>query len=499
MTSAGNNDAQGSATGPSSPARYHPAPCLPALTRRIVLGAAITSLTSLTPFTAHADLNLVPGMTPAEASAAAGTQLVYETLLNKSSTTTLTPDEQSLFEETRQLVQTSNEQQGNGPTQFSLGLTEEGLRKALQWVAAEELTTPGTMATKTTSGQLTSVAARLTALKLGATGFHMSMQDNGFPDTALAMNRHDPRGGGGASADSVSGIDFSKLGGFVNGSLGFGTKDPTTREDAFDYGNSNLTFGADYRVTDKAVFGAALGYTEYEADFNSTKSVTDGSVKSSAFTGSVYGLYDMAPFSLDGILSLGGNSFDIVRHIKYPSNNPGVPPTNEVAYGSTDSFQYAFSFGGGYEGHRKALTYSGLAHLNYLHADISGYTETNAHAFNLQLQDQSVTSVTTSFGGQASYAFSKSFGVLVPEGSLLWYHEFSNDSRNVQARYVADPLASNYLSAPTDNPTRDYFSLGVGMSAVFQGGIMAFLHYETLIGLNSITSHLFTGGVRLEF
>jgi len=498
MSSAGNHDACGSAAEPP-PARHRPTARLSAVYCRITLGAVAAGIITLAPLSARADLTDVPGLTPAEASAAAGTQAVYTALLNKSSTTTLTSGEQSLFELTRELVQTANEQQGTGPTQFSLGLTVEGLSKALQWVAAEELTTPGTMATKTTSGQLTSVSARLTALKLGATGFHMSMQDNGLPDTALAMNPDDPRGGGGASADKVTGIDFSKLGGFVNGSLGFGSKDPTAREDAFDFGNSNLTFGTDYRLTDKAVFGAAIGYTEYEADFNSSKSVVDGNIKSSGVTGSIYGLYNMEPFSLDGIFSLGGNSFDIVRHIKYPSNNPGVPPTNEVAYGSTDSFQYAFSFGGSYEGHRKALTYSGLAHLNYLHADISGYTETNANAFNLQLQDQGVTSVTTSIGGQVSYALSERFGVLVPEGMLQWYHEFSDGSRNVQARYVADPLASNFLSAPTDSPTRDYFSLGIGVSAVFQRGLMAFLHYETLLGMNSITDNLFTGGVRLEF
>ena len=142
------------------------------LARRRVGGMLGVASFILAPAAARADLNLVPGMTPAEASAAAGSQLVYETLLNS---TNLTPDQQRLFETVRSLVEASNEQQGSGSTQFSLGLTVEGLRKALQWVAAEELTTPGTLATKTSSGQLASVAARFTSLRHGVTGFRTSL------------------------------------------------------------------------------------------------------------------------------------------------------------------------------------------------------------------------------------------------------------------------------------------------------------------------------------
>lgn len=457
------------------------------------------ALIILAPLAAHANLNLVPGLMPAQASAAAGTQLVYNTLSSRGS---LTPGEQSLFELTRELVETSNEQQGSGPTQFSLGLTVEGLQKALQWVAAEELTTPGTMASKTSSGQLASLAARFTAIRHGVTGFQVSLLNDepfDFKHAPLML----AMGPGGDMSGLASGSDdsrgFSKLSGFLNGSLGFGSKDPTSREDAFDYGNNNLTLGADYRLNDNLVYGAALGYTSYKAEFDSSKSVVDGSVKSGAYTGTLYGLYYLDSFSVDGAASLGASSFDIVRHIMYPSNNLALPPTNEVAYGSPDGNQYTLSVGGNYEGNRQSTGYSLQAHLNYLKASIGGYTETNAHAYNLQLQDQHVTSLTSDLGGQISQTMSRSFGVVIPEATLVWHHQFSNDSRQVLARYVADPLAANYLAAPTEAPDRDYFSLGIGVSAVLPRGMQAFVHYETVLGLENISDHLFTGGVRLEF
>jgi uncharacterized protein YhjY with autotransporter beta-barrel domain len=468
-----------------------------ALVRRCACGIPGLALSIVAPTAAWADLNSVPGMTPAEASAAAGTQLVYETLLNRSN---LTPDQQRLFETVRELVETSNEQQGSGPTQFSLGLTVDGLRKALQWVAAEELTTPGTLATKTSSGQLANVAARFTALRHGVTGFRTSLMNNDPNNMGQIMLAS---AGGNESLAGLTGGDsiqnFSRLGGFFNASLGFGSKDPTEREDAFDYGNNNLTLGMDYRAADRLVYGGALGYTSYKADFNSSKSVTDGDVKSRSVVGSVYGIYTLDAFSVDGVASIGDNHFDLVRHIKYPSNNPAIPATNEIAYGSTDGTQYSVNFGADYENHLDKLTYSTQAHVNYLKATINGYTEQNAHEFNLQLEDQSIKSLTSIVGEQVSYALSRGFGVLMPEASLMWYHEFSNDSRLVLARYVADPLSANFLAAPTDNPDRDYFSFGIGTSAVFAGGLQAFVHYEALLGLSNISDNLFTGGVRLEF
>lgn len=449
------------------------------------------------PAGAWADLNLVPGMTPVEASAAAGSQLVYNTLLNR---TNLTPDQQQLFNAVRELVETSNEQQGVGPTQYSLGLTVQGLQKALQWVAAEELTTPGTLATKTSSGQLASIASRFAALRHGISGFRTSLMDNDPNSMGQVMLA------AAGDSDTLAGLaggrdirDFGRMGGFFNASVGFGSKDPTQREDAFSYGNNNMTLGVDYRATDRLIYGAALGYTNYEADFNSAKSVADGSVKSHGFTGSLYGSYQLDAFSLDGVLSMGETGFDLVRHIKYPSNNPGVPATNEVAYGSTNGNQVSVNLGGNYENHRDNLAYTTQAHINYLNAAVNGYTEQNAHAFNLQLEDQNMTSLTSIVGEDISYAMSRPIGVLIPEASFMWYHEFSNNSRLVMARYVADPLSANFLAAPTDNPDRDYFSAGIGISAVFAGGLQAFVHYETLLGLSTITDNLFSGGVRLEF
>ena len=71
----------------------------------------------------------------------------------------------------RELVQTANEIRGSGATIASLGQDLEGLGLALRWTAAEELAAQGSMATEFANGQLSNLAARLSALRFGARGF----------------------------------------------------------------------------------------------------------------------------------------------------------------------------------------------------------------------------------------------------------------------------------------------------------------------------------------
>jgi len=50
----------------------------------------------------------------------------------------------------------------------------------------------------------------------------------------------------------------------------------------------------------------------------------------------------------------------------------------------------------------------------------------------------------------------------------------------------------------TDAPDRNFFNIGVGLSATFRGGVSAFVSYETVLGLENITRHSVTMGVRKE-
>ena len=251
--------------------------------------------------------------TPLEQSAARANQRVFDDFSARlASNGTLNPSELAVFETTRELVHTANELQGTGPTEFSLGLDQENLGFALRWTAAEEMAAQESLTGETASGQVSNLAGRLSALRFGASGF--SVVASGFNATdTLYANNWAPRGGG-ASADA-QGDSFSRLGGFINASFGYGNKDATDAENAFDFDNTEFTFGLDYRLKRYLVVGGAIGVTNSEIDFDSAKSIVDGGIKTDALFLAAYGLFSNDRFYLDGSITLQSADFDITRRI----------------------------------------------------------------------------------------------------------------------------------------------------------------------------------------
>jgi outer membrane lipase/esterase len=141
---------------------------------------------------------------------------------------------------------------------------------------------------------------------------------------------------------------------------------------------------------------------------------------------------------------------------------------------------------------------SPVARINYFHGQIDAYSEQGAFGLNLALDKQNFESLQTSTGGQISYPLSQSFGVIIPQASFSWNHEFLNDSRNITAKYSADPNGVTF-NATTNSPDRDFFILGTGVSGVFLEDVQLFFNYQALLGYSRVTSHGFTGGIRLEF
>ena len=145
-----------------------------------------------------------------------------------------------------------------------------------------------------------------------------------------------------------------------------------------------------------------------------------------------------------------------------------------------------------------ALTLTPYGRAEYVHLEIDSFTERGAIGLDLFVDRQHVDSLQTAFGGRVAYSINAPFGVIIPQGSVEWRHEFLNDSRSVTAKYAVDPF-NTFFVIPTDNPDRDYVALAAGVSAVFSRGISAFVNYETALGLRDVTLHGFTGGVRFEF
>jgi outer membrane lipase/esterase len=437
--------------------------------------AAYGTTESTKPAPTNSILAATPGLTSLQSVTGAGVQAVCDGLKSQGFSSTPNPQsaQQDLFNQCNAMVQNGNQIQGNGQTGNSLGLGSAGLGSALQNVATEEMATPSKISTNTLSGQVSSINSHL------------------FDLHKLNL--------GGGSGDDEGSLIANRLSTFLNVVGGFGDINGTAQEDAAKFNNAGMILGADYRITDHFLSGLAFGYSHLNADYQTNIDVAGGNTNADVYNLSLFSTYDINDFYVDGSFTYGWSDYNVSRRVVVLNKNQGsTGGANSVATSNPNGDQYSAALGMGYNFHRAALNMSPIARVNYFNGQIDAYSEKGAYGLNLAVEKQIFQSLQSSLGGQISYAFSQSFGVITPQASFSWNHEFMNDSRKITARYSADP---NFISfnAITNSPDRDFVILGTGASSVLQGGVQLFFNYQTLLGYNRVTSHGFTVGARLEF
>ncbi len=361
---------------------------------------------------------------------------------------------------------------------------------AIQQLVPSQLASQGNYSIELQHNQFMNITSRLAQLRAGVTGASasdLSLNFDGQPELtkSLASLRSATRGGA-ASADEAQ--PSSRLGFFINGSGSFGDRNTTVDELGFDFSTDGITTGIDYRVSDEMVFGGALGYVSTGMDFENTRGKQD--VK--GYSLSAYGSwYQSENLYIDGILSYSTNNFDMTRHIKFGT-------TDVSTQGDTDGSEYALSIGAAYEINQGALYLGPFARINYINAKIDAFQENSTSGVELSYDKQTIESLATLIGIQASYAVSTQFGVVMPHARLEWAHEFKHDSHNITAHFLNDP-ASGRFSIGTDDPDRNFFNLGFGVSAVFTEGKTAFVYYEKVLDRDNLNNNSVVAGVRFEF
>jgi outer membrane autotransporter protein len=432
-------------------------------------------------------------------------------------------EQYGVYGETAKLMATAAELLKQAPPDDnfgSLGLNPQGVGDALRGTAAEEVSAKSRASTDFSNGQLKSVANRITALRYGARGFSIAGLDGlptrgmpGIPEGTVL----------GAAGDPDPGSQtLSKLGGFVNGSYGWGTHDPTTFEDAFDYESIDVTAGADYRLRDDLVLGLTAGYAQNKVDFDA---IVDGGIDALGFSVGTFGLYTWKDFYVSGFFSYQRMSFDIDRFITYPSLNPNVPGVDTSTKGKTHSNAYTGTANLGYTYRFGFDTFSWTTgkpflvepygRLEYMSIDFDSYTERDNKAgdfFALRVDQQRVQSLELSPGLRLAAAFSLPFGVVFPYARGEWRFELDDKNRETTSQYsvpglqTAIPFLLN--SSKIDS---NYVSLTGGIQTILRGGrtrflggavgdrLSLFVEYQTYLALDNVDSSAVNAGLRYLF
>ena len=362
-----------------------------------------------------------------------------------------------------------------------------GLEEALAGLRQASTMIPtALLATRT---QLNNIGLRLLSLRRGgpaasAGGLSLNIEGQPAPVGLAASQGFSLFKGTGASADPSP---FGNLGVFANGLGTFGDQRSSSREPGFDFHTAGMTAGADYRVLPNLVLGGAIGYGSMKNEFDANA----GDVSAQGFALSAYAGFTLGGFHADGIFTYGWMYYDTERNIFVPTGRvtaKASPGGDQLAFGANTGYDWSFG----------ALTIGPSLRVTYVNVGVDSFTEKGGGAFNLRVRSQNQESLTTSLGGEVSYAISVPFGVLTPLVRFEWEHEYLGGSRLVSGTLVADSTQTLF-GIRTNNPDRDYFNLGVGLTGTFRSGVSAFFYYESLLGRDRITNHSFTAGVRFEF
>jgi hypothetical protein len=451
------------------------------------------------------------GYNALERAAAAANQATYNALVDSCGQGTCSASDLVVFENTRELVETANELLGTGgSTEFSLGLDQEGLGFALRWTAAEELAGQGSSQTKFTASQLSALATRLSVLRWGVSGLRRVdnyREDDG--DVRVADGGH--RLGGGASSDELAASH--RWGSFIDGSFGYGSKEPTVLEDAFDFDGQEITLGLDYRFSPALVAGVIFGYSDKEIDFDSSLSIVDGGIVSQGYSGILFGMLEGEHAYVTGSIGYQTLTHDTTRRITYPSLNHTVSSVDSTATSSADSSAFLATASAGYSIRLGTFAIEPSVDVTYSDTTVDAFTErsvdnlnqaTSNDPFNLFVGEQSIESLDVSPSLKMQYVFTPRFGAMIPYVIGRYHLQLSDDAREISARYAdaIDALAgvpgSNF-AVSTDEPDEEYYTAAGGLTLVFGNGLNGYLQYMKVFELDHYDDAVITGGFRYEF
>ncbi len=415
-----------------------------------------------------------------------------------------------LFVNVREIIHSANEITGDGPTLASLGADLEGLGFALRWTAGEEYAAQGSLSSDFVGGQVAGVATRLTALRAGARGFN-----------AIGIANYQPQNysdgyanasgilGSGASADS----DYGRWGGFINYDFGNGDREATELEDAFDYENSQITFGLDYRLNNNWVIGAVFGVSDQELDFDGGQSIVEGGMEAKGSSVMPFVMFQHTSWFASTALGLQQMTFDTERAIRYPTFNDDFSSADTVTVSSTDADMTSLFIETGYTFQKRAFAFEPFINIKYSNISVDEFIEDdiNDDAFDLVVQSQSINSLEYTLGAKIQYAITPSFGVFVPYTTIEFISQTDDAPRVVQAYYAQDSTGDTAFNVPTEALDSTYMMVTLGMSSVIRGGrqtkaggsiggdIQAFVNYRSLQGLEGYTGNFYSLGLRYTF
>jgi uncharacterized protein YhjY with autotransporter beta-barrel domain len=301
--------------------------------------------------------------------------------------------------------------------------------------------------------------------------------------------------GGDASADSEL-VIAPNINLFFNTDYRALDRRQTVFEQGYESNQKGLTLGADVMPTDWLVTGLAFNYSHWHGD-----QFDGGGFKTDSYGPIIFAsLFPWQGFFTDLSFQYShkeGSNNNQRNYVREDSTKFGSAIDGAIT-GGPRANQYEGNVSTGYDYTIGSFTIGPRITARYRHITTDNYTEQGDTGLELRFQQDSLTSIQTSVGAQASYAISTNWGVLVPQLNADWTREFANGQRSINVQFAQDNRAiPTTFGFQTDKPDRDFFHVGAGIIAILPNGFQAFANFETIRGHAYFDNYIGTVGVRV--
>jgi len=295
------------------------------------------------------------------------------------------------------------------------------------------------------------------------------------------------------NAQDEGGLLSNKLSAYLNASMASGEHIETNTEMGFDDSSKAILLGFDYRLHTNTFVGLASNYTTSELALSDPGS--DISASMAQFI--VYGSHFLnqntyLQFSFQGTR----HNIDMSRSINFQLD---TGPVNEIANATTSGNQIGFNLSGGYDRHIMMGYNAGITGaLNYQSSSLDAYTEKNAKAYNLHVNEQNISSLTSDIKATVSATYSFPWGVFLPQISANWIHEFQQAGDQITANFSSD-INGNKFSFDMQDVDPNYFTFSFNGQVLLPKGRSAFIGLTTIQRLRDREQWVAMIGYRQEF
>ena len=318
-------------------------------------------------------------------------------------------------------------------------------------------------------------------------------------DAALAGRK-----GRGRSSSSTSPAPESarRWGLFLTGRLQHGEQSGDAGDEtAFDFDTTSGMLGIDYSAGTNLFLGLAGGYAQNQTDLAGGGGRLEFDAKSLTLYGAWQGSRRVY---FQGSFSLGNSDYDQRRRIALPV----VGTLDARAEFGGDQLAGTLESGWTWGGTR--VVASSFVRGSWARSKVDAFAERGAVAtvvvaglpiatdFGVALGAQDLTSILGEAGFDLAGNVSFAAGVLVPQLTLAYRHEFDDDARRVRARFLGDLAAGSSFFVFTDAPDRDWLDAGASLAAQFLWGSV-FAAYDRELGRSDLELATWQAGLRFEF